>query len=468
MKNKISSAPALLIGAAFIFFSCGYTARYPDPKKELPPDYPSPAAGLHPEWENLSGSYSGQIIRQGSEFPAVRFISINSISHLSPLLWSGSSFPQSLSREGRFFDDDSWVLDSLGDAIIVEAPKFLIVTGGLTFRGSMESHYEAAGILREISLAGIPVFVLPGKEDISNPGASRYSNGISEPVVSPSLDEFKNIYGEFGYSAALNRAPLTFSYLVEPVDGLWILVLDIVTGGSCPIPELQMNWISEVLEHAKAEDKAVLVFLNHSILEHSMESGGAGKIPEQSLSLINLFFRFNVPAVFSADPVQDTAAWKGGEGEWFYEFTSGPVSLFPHSYRIVDIDDIQFMNLKSARLPSPASWSLDHSFYTYSRNIMLESIVDRIMPLLADKYNVSRYRAGLMAEYIAVLKLNRIAGEEQGALPDNIYSRSRFVWANTAPNDFSKMIQQAGFDSKPEDNRIQVDLVSGRWRSLDE
>ena len=82
---------------------------------------------------------------------------------------------------------------------------FVLIPGDLTRNGEKAGHIAFARRLRQFEQeTGIPVYVIDGNHDINNPRAARFDGEKYVEDTQTSMDDFREIYWEFGYDEALS------------------------------------------------------------------------------------------------------------------------------------------------------------------------------------------------------------------------------------------------------------------------
>ncbi len=94
------------------------------------------------------------------------------------------------------------------------------------------------------------------------------------PVVQTTPDDFREIYGDFGYQDAISCDPNSLSYMAETPDGTWLLMLDSCQyengnkgGRYDPYRNLQLD--EEILDQAWYEERNVIAVAHHNLLDES-------------------------------------------------------------------------------------------------------------------------------------------------------------------------------------------------------
>ena len=156
-----------------------------------------------------------------------------------------------------------------------KAPDAVLLTGDLSFNGAVMSHEALAVRLRPLQEAGIPVLVLTGNHDVYNINAARFEGENYTRVPFATTELFREIYGEFGFDAALSTAPDSLSYVFELDDGLRFLMLDFNTlDHFCGISDRTLAWAEDQLRAAKEAGVQVIAAGHQNLYRHSMFQDG--------------------------------------------------------------------------------------------------------------------------------------------------------------------------------------------------
>jgi hypothetical protein len=202
------------------------------------------------------------------------------------------------------------------------------------------------------------VYVTPGNHDINNVRAQRYLERRTESVPYVTPAEFAQIYGSFGYDSAILRDRNTLSYVAEPVEGLWLLSLDPcryrenraqnrpVVGGR--FNQRTINWITDVLREANENNKAVIAFIHHLIVEQY-----TGHAKRGANSLVNDFHYFgkllaswNVRVVFTGHGHAQNITRADFDRKYIYDIQTGSLVTPPCPIRYIEIKD-NVMSIRS-------------------------------------------------------------------------------------------------------------------------
>lgn len=152
---------------------------------------------------------------------------------------------------------------------------FVIIPGDLTKDGEAASHQRMLTHLARLRDAGIATYVVPGNHDLLNPHSMCYRWNSTEPAQSFSPQEFAMYYGEYGYEQALSKDTASLSYVVEPVDGIWLFAIDScrydenvglddpIIGGR--IRSRTQEWLTKQAIKGKERGKLLLAFMHHGL-----------------------------------------------------------------------------------------------------------------------------------------------------------------------------------------------------------
>ena len=162
------------------------------------------------------------------------------------------------------------LIDAFTRQVIRRKPDVLILTGDLTFNGERVSHERLAEKLARVAESGIRVLVIPGNHDLNMRIAARYEGNGYELIPSVTADEFRAIYGAFGYDAALSQDAHSLSYTAQLSPGLRALFVD-VNGVAKPgsVPQETLAWIDEQLKDAKQSGARVIAASHQNLLNHN-------------------------------------------------------------------------------------------------------------------------------------------------------------------------------------------------------
>ena len=393
-------------------------------------------------------------------YPDISFAVISDIHIYDPSLGTaGAAFENTLNSDRKLLLDSIDLLDYAAKTIIDVAPGFVLISGDLTKDGELINHQLMSEKLNIFRDAGIAVYVVPGNHDINNPDAVSYSGDSTSPVPSVSADEFAQIYGSFGYNAALMRDDDSLSYVAEPVEGLWLLAIDdcryrenqsgmheIVSGR---ISRKTAGWIAAVLSEANKKNKAVMAMMHHGIVEHWK---GQSKLHQDYLitgykDFGKFLASWNVRFAFTGHyHAQDITRGDFGE-KFIYDIETGSLVTAPCPIRFVDIKN-NSLNIRSETIVDKIRPGTD--FAVNARAFVKKTVMLEAVNTLR-RYRVSAKDAEYIASHVGDAFDAHYAGDENPALRPSfdksrlglwgkfIYSRQKYVfdglWADLPPAD---------------------------------
>lgn len=190
------------------------------------------------------------------------------------------------------------ITDAFLSEVIEAKPDALILTGDLSFNGARASHLSLAERLRAVEEAGVPVFVLPGNHDLYRSSCAAYFGESSEPVPGVNGEEFREIYGDFGFAEALSADADSLSYVAELNESTRLVMLDANTFHDfCGLSDRTLSWLELQLAAAEEQGKQVLAACHQNLFQHSMFRGGY--VLTCSETLHELLERYHVPVFLS-------------------------------------------------------------------------------------------------------------------------------------------------------------------------
>lgn len=279
--------------------------------------------------------------------PQLTYYIATDLHYLSDSLLSSENevyIKENLTSDGRVMEYDNEIIDAFIDQINMDNPDYLMLTGDLTLNGEISSHIDLADKLKKIKKT--KVLVIPGNHDILNFNAKSFYNDYFQYIDATSIEQFKEIYADFGYTGAYSYDTNTLSYIYETSDDTWAMMLDTslykynmemgmtLIGGQ--IENDTLSWIEENLIYAKKNNISVTTFMHHNLLIHNelFKSSYTLYNYEQVLSLLN---KYNVKINFSGHlHIQSIENNHSGNNE-IYDICNGSILDYGNRYGILNI-----------------------------------------------------------------------------------------------------------------------------------
>ena len=286
-------------------------------------------------------------------------------------------FAMYLAQDRKMIAESAEILTSVIDDLKTRQLDFVLVPGDLTKDGELLDHQLMATKLGELKAAGKKVFVIPGNHDINNPHAMSFLSSPPTPIATVTPDEFKQIYADFGFTAALYQDPNSLSYIAEPVPGVWLFALDSiqydtnialntpVTAGT--LTAATQSWLLDHLAAAKALGKKVIGMQHHGMLEHF--TGQSVSFPEYVLqdwqNVARKVSDSGLNVVFTGHYHANDVAEKDFTTSVLHDVETGSLVTSPSPYRIVDFDITnKSLAITTATVASIASHPADFPAYS--------------------------------------------------------------------------------------------------------
>lgn len=185
------------------------------------------------------------------------------------------------------------------------------------------------------------------------------------------------------YSLCDSLVATDASYLVEPVEGLWLLAID----GSVYLPERTENgslvyqgssvgynnvlshkpfllsWVRKVAEEARKHHKTLVTFshypladFNDGVSEYVKKIWGdhrfdLHRVPEPEVS--EAFLKAGIRLHFAGHMhVNDTGVWKGKDGKCLYNVQIPSIATYVPAYKILTVEDEERFRVETVALDS--------------------------------------------------------------------------------------------------------------------
>lgn len=323
------------------------------------------------------------------------------------------------------------ILDALMDQLIAQKPDAFLLTGDITINGERINHLELAERLERLNQAGIQTLVIPGNHDINNYRGRLYFGEEETETESVSLEEFTEIYADFGWNQAISRDRASFSYVYPLRERVWLMLLDtaqyeplnIVDGA---VRQETLLWIRENLEAARAAGIQVVVSGHHNLLQES-RMFTTMCVLENSSEVVELLEEYQVPLYISGhlhlQRIQKHKREPGAEGYGICEIVSDALSIPPCQYGLLSWTDDGALAYETLQTDvsgwAERSGQTDENllnFEAYQRRYVRELIRDQILDQTVrvpeeTAVEMAELYAEIYADYCAGIPISRQAAE---------------------------------------------------------
>lgn len=390
-------------------------------------------------------------------------------------------FDPSLGTEGKAFeeylDGDRKLLKESRE-LLIEAlvrignsdAEFVIIPGDLTKDGTKVSHEMFAALIRELEVKGKKVFVVPGNHDINN-GHSFAFKGEEEILIeNVGPYDYLEIYHDFGYSEALHKDGHSLSYVVEPVDGVWVLGLDACRylenePGQHPVTDGEfkketLEWIESVAEMAAQEEKTMIAFMHHGMIEHYQKQNRffGDYLVDNYRRVSRQFAALGINVVFTGHyHAQDITMKEWNNEDFIIDVETGSLVTYPCPIREVKIMDGN-MHITSQFIESIPMYPED--FVNYSRDYVhagIAGIAEEVMMSMWLKQEDAQKLSGQIGDaFISHYKGDEPTVERYLDVAGvGLLGRLMILTKR-------RLIKELHTDLLPADNELVIDLNTGK------
>jgi len=400
-------------------------------------------------------------------YPDASFAVISDIHIYSPELGSsGSAFEKVLHSDRKLLLSSIELLEFAINEIIASGVNFVLIPGDLTKDGELVNHRIAAEKLNALTAAGIAVYVIPGNHDVNNPDAFRFTGDGVEPVATITADDFAQIYGNFGYNAAIMRDSNSLSYAAEPVPGLWLLAIDAnryrenvpekhphVSGR---INQKTADWIAEVGREAARQNKAVMAMMHHGFVESW--KGKAKLHPEYLINDFANFTRFlsswNIRFGFSGHYHAHDVTGVEFNDTYFYDIATGSLVTSPCPLRYIQIKN-NALDIRSDFIVERLHPGTD---FARNADAFVKATVKLEAASVLRKFRVREYDIELITDAVGDAFAEHYRGNEDPLLSPLIVRSWLSPWGRFVLKQQQYVIDGLWQDLEPLDHNITIYL----------
>jgi 3',5'-cyclic AMP phosphodiesterase CpdA len=410
---------------------------------------------------------SADTLHTETVWPETTFFVTSDLHYLSPALFDpeSKSFIKFMgTNDNKLLEESAELVEVFLQAAVKEQPDFILITGDLTTNGEKVNHTELADLFRKTEAAGVQVYVLPGNHDIMNPYAASFMGDKHKLIDSVYPKDFADIYNNFGYLESVYRDPNSLSYVVEPVDGLWLVCIDsnsysdnFNNGYPWPYGSVQTylyHWLEEVLDSAKSQGKKVIAAIHHPVINpvgSGTQTFGSQTVASSD-NVVDFLIRHNVPAIFSGHTHAQNITVKEWVNGNLYDIGTGALPVFPHIYRIAEITHDQKLVLDWSEITSlPSYRERGEEFYKMSWEFAVYGRIEGTQKNLVKSQQFSDEEAYAMAEYLGMLGVRCMGGfdDDLGNLAKHAGAK---LWDQVRNGNMARYVTLMSNDPGPSDN----------------
>jgi len=347
---------------------------------------------------------------------------------------------------------------------------FVLLTGDLTDSGDIKSHRTVAKILQKFTENGIDIYIIPGNHD-GFKTINYDTKNISREIVTP--EEFMDIYSNFGYNKAIYKDENSLSYVVEPIKGLWVLMIDSciynnkesyhVCNGR--IRKTTQKWIKDILIKANNNNKAVLGSVHHNILEHykGHQKYFSKYIIDDWEKVSSNFAHQNMRIVFTGHHhAQDIVKKDFDNTSYLYDIETSSLIGYPNAFRLIEINNNNEMIIHSKYITEVPSFSDDFTYYT--KTLVRERVKNMALAKL-NKFHLNSYSQEKITNKAADAIIAHYKGNEKA--PSSLNIEGLNAWSKFIYSFYKNLLSSLYNNLEPDDLEIKINLKTGEWSPLE-
>lgn len=349
------------------------------------------------------------------------------------------------STQGQMPYESEAIISAMLDAFAVSDSPCLLIAGDLTC-GKRESHLRLAEMLRRTEQrSGKQIFVIIGNHDCD---ADDSSGGIT-------MEEFREIYADFGYNEACSRHADSASYAADLGDQYRLIAIDTCIYGEDEgeINTSVFRFIREQTAAAKRDGKTPIAMMHHSLLPHYEL--------QPMIRLWRYYARWfadnGLQTVLTGHiHANDISSAVSDRGNIVYDIQTGALIASPNTYRVltfaddgVRVDSRFVTKIDTSLLPAYLTQQqkarIAADFPAYARSYFESGVCKWINRNLGSVNRIARWfklKEGTRA-YAAAEQLMHRVGD---AIGQDIYGETNSIESALAPYGMS--VPPSGF-SKP-------------------
>ncbi|MBN1652510.1 MAG: metallophosphoesterase [Deltaproteobacteria bacterium] len=391
----------------------------------------------------------------------------------------GQAFEAYIALDRKLLVESPAILDATIEALQKNRKDFdfVIVPGDLTKDGERSSHEKFIARIRVLEERGLQVYVCPGNHDINNPDARSFEGETTIPVDSVTPEEFAELYADFGYRQAIERAPDSLGYLAEPVEGLWVLAIDSckyrdnlasgISEISGALSESTLSWIERVVAEAKQKKKSFFGFMHHNLVEHFTEQSklpllGDEYVVDDWMQVSRRVAEAGLRLVFSGHyHAQDITKQSWQESDLFlFDVETGSLITYPDPFRKVSIEKNGRVEITSEFVDSIDFDTDDLDFLEYSKRF-LHSGIDNLAVDYLNLLGVSERDALAMRPIAVETLLAHYAGDEDPSEQSRLQVEGYMASSDLGVSVLAGYLKSLQTDLPPADNDAIFNIETG-------
>ncbi|MBQ7542476.1 MAG: metallophosphoesterase [Clostridia bacterium] len=245
-----------------------------------------------------------------------------------PLFWYAN-------RRAAMEDESGFIIDAFLRQCAESDYDYVLIAGDLADNGRSrrEEHEAVAAKLAAFEQAtGKQVFVIDGNHDLGNGSATE-------------MQDFKEIYADFGYDRALTVSEDDCSYTADLGSKYRLIALDSCNYNKSTedgMTAKKIAFVHREAKNAKKDGRYPIVMMHHNLLDHMPMQRIVSRnfIVRFHRSTAELFADWGIRVVLSGhEHCSDAAVYTSALGNRIYDFANTSLTMFPLSFREMTFTD---------------------------------------------------------------------------------------------------------------------------------
>lgn len=413
----------------------------------------------------------------------LRIVAATDMHYLAKSLNDGGSAFQSFveSGDGKQLLYSDELMQALDYQIHLRKADIVLFSGDLTNNGEQQSHADLQKRFQDIEQTGARVYVVPGNHDLLNPWARKFKQENQYKTDSITPEEFRSIYGDYGYNEAVSVDKSSLSYLAAPSDDVWLLMLDTARykqNEEINYPELDgglsestLKWIQNCGKLAADSGARLIAVMHHNLLVHS-EMLSDGFTINNSEEAVNALRKAGIQIVLSGHSHMQNIAVDQKDGRKpVYDIAEGALSVYPHLFGVLDYTPADHTFNYEALPLDVEAWAKSAGvkdpdlleFTRYSEANSAEMAKTKYYKRLSESSVMQKYapeELTAMAEFIGQLNSVAMAGADSSELSRLTALKGYKLWSQ-APDaaPFKTYIMKMIAERKETPSNLQLRVV---------
>ncbi|MBE6752475.1 MAG: hypothetical protein E7556_08130 [Ruminococcaceae bacterium] len=242
-------------------------------------------------------------------------------------------------RRAAMENESRYIIDEfLNQCAENDKIEFILIPGDIANEGRAikQQHLEIVEKFRKFEQeTGKQIYVINGNHDA----------GKGEKEGETSLEDFREIYYEFGFSEALSTMEGNLSYTADLNEKYRLIASD-----SCDInrstgdgmTEDRVEWVINEAEKAIEDGKNPILMMHHNLLDHMPVQSLLSKdfIIRNHLTTAEKFANAGIKLVFTGhEHCSDANTFTSSKGNQITDFATTALTMYPLQYRIMELSD---------------------------------------------------------------------------------------------------------------------------------